>query len=150
MCFVVQPSVGISGATSTDTCALDRPQASPASRTKFTSLHSRAHLILARPLQVCEASGSTSFPSSRARLDRCACKVPRTNKRPSSLLCLLSTLTRAACIRNASVVLCLILTGRKLASQHLGVIGASLVLLAAPCVAADLPVVGTMAVQNSA
>ena len=150
MCFVVQPSGGISGATSTDTCALDRPQASPASRTKFTSLHSRAHLVLARPLQVCEVSGSTSFPSSRARLDRCACKVPRTNKRPSSLLCLLSRLTRAACIRNASVVLCLNLTGRKLASQHLGVIGASLVLLAAQCVAADLPVVGTMAVQNSA
>jgi len=150
MCFVVQPSVRISGATSTDTCALDRPQASLAPRTKLTSLHPRAHLVLSRPLQVCEYSRSTSFSRSRARLDRYACKLPRTNKRPLSLLRLLPGLTKAACIGSPSVVFCLISTGRKLAGQHLGVIGASLVLLAAPCVAADLPMVGTTAIQVDA
>ncbi len=145
MCFVVQPSVGISGATSIDTCAFDRPQASLTPRTKLTSLHPRAHLIFARPLQISEDSGSTSFPRSRVRLDRCACKLPRTNKRPLSLLRLLPRLTKAACIQNKEI-----LSGRKLACQHLGVIGASLVLLAAPCVAADLPVVGTTAIQVNA
>jgi len=146
MCFVVQPSVRISGATSTDTCTLDRPQASLAPRTKLTSLHPRAHLVLARPSD----SRSTSFSRSRARLDRYACKLPRTNKRPLSLLRLLPGLTKAACIGSPSVVFCLISTGRKLAGQHLGVIGASLVLLAAPCVAADLPMVGTTAIQVDA
>ncbi|DBB09761.1 TPA: hypothetical protein ACH3X3_001396 [Trebouxia sp. C0006] len=135
MCFVVQPSVGISGATSFDICALDRPQASFTPRTKLTSLHPRAHLIFARPHQISEDSSSTSFPRSRARLDRCACKLPRSNKRPLSLLRLLARLTKAACTQNKEF-----LSGRTLACQRLGVIGASLVLLAAPSVAADLPV----------
>ncbi len=150
MCFVVQASVGISGATSTDTCALVRPQASLAPRTRLTSLQSRAHLVTVRPLRICEYSGSTSFPRSRARLDGYACKLPRTNKRPLSLLRLLPKLTKAAGIDNASVIICLISAGRKLASQHLGVTGACLVLLAAPCVAADLPVVSTIAIKVNA
>ena len=145
MCFVVQPSVGISGATSFDICALDRPQASFTPRTKLTSLHPRAHLIFARPHQISEDSSSTSFPRSRARLDRCACKLPRSNKRPLSLLRLLARLTKAACTQNKEF-----LSGRTLACQRLGVIGASLVLLAAPSVAADLPVVGTTAIQVNA
>ncbi|KAL0037355.1 hypothetical protein WJX79_003495 [Trebouxia sp. C0005] len=58
----------------------------------------------------------------------------------------------------ASVVVCWILYGRKFAGQHLGVTGASLVLLAAPGVAADLPkayiapatsVAGSTSVQNT-
>ena len=150
MCFVVQASVGISGATSTDTCALDRPKANLALRTEWTSLQSRAHLVVVRPLQFCKYSSSTSFPRSRARLDRYACKLPRTNKRPSSLLRVLPKLTKAARTDNASVIIRLISAGRKLASQHLGVIGASLVLLAAPCVAADLPVVSAIAIQVNA
>ena len=150
MCFVVQASVGISGATSTDTCALDRPQASLAPRTRLTSLQSRAHLVIVRPLRICEYSGSTSFPRSRARLDGYACKLPRTNKRPLSLLRLLPKLTKAAGIDNASVIICSISAVRKLASQHLGVTGACLVLLAAPCVAADLPVVSTIAIKVNA
>lgn len=147
MCFVVQASLGISRATSVDACALERSQASLASRTKLTSLHPRAHLVLARPFQVCEDSCSTSFPRSRARLNRHACKLPRTNKRPLSLLRLLPRFTKAACVEKASVVVCWILYGRKFAGQHLGVTGASLVLLAAPGVAADLPKVGTTAIQ---
>ncbi|KAA6425359.1 MAG: hypothetical protein FRX49_04852 [Trebouxia sp. A1-2] len=158
MCFVVQASLGISRATSVDACALERSQASLASRTKLTSLHPRAHLVLARPFQVCEDSCSTSFPRSRARLNRHACKLPRTNKRPLSLLRLLPRFTKAACVEKASVVVCWILYGRKFAGQHLGVTGASLVLLAAPGVAADLPkayiapatsVAGSTSVQNT-
>lgn len=145
MCFVVQPSVGISGATSIDTCALDRPQASLTPRTKLTSLHPKAHLSFARPVQFSEESSSTSSPRSRARLERCACKLPKTHKRPLPLLRLLPRLTKAACIQNKEFS-----SGRKLACQHLGVIGASLVFLAASCVAADLSVVGTTATQVNA